>query len=885
MTVVHVVSHTHWDREWYQPAVRFRQRLVALVDELIDAPSLSHEGASFLLDGQMAVVEDYLSVRRERAAELSMLLKSGVIEAGPWFVLADELIPGGEALVRNLLAGRRTLRLLRALDQSPRVLYCPDSFGHPAALPALARGFGFGMIVAWRGFGSVRWPQADTCTWRAPNGEEVTLYHLSKSGYELGSSLPSDAAAARERWAEIRGELLPRNTTGEALLLNGADHHARQRNRDEAIAALAVAAVPDEIRASSLGGFAAAVEQRVATLAPLPRVEGELRDSYGFTWTIPGTLATRAHQKRRNAQLERLLVRDVEPWVALAAFTARRADTGGSGGGARRSLVEAAWRSLLLCHPHDTLCGCSTDEVARAMDARLEETASQGAGLRADALHDLIDYREDDARERGAEWKPTVVVRNRTARNRGGVALLRLTQFVRDVPVGPGSAGKAGVPAPNAKRTPAVAEFAAVQVLSRSEGHERTESPRHYPDNDLIAVHEVAAWIPEVPAYGVRGFAHTPRNRPAAIPNEARAERTTITNGRVSVRVHEDGRVEFTDVERGRAVRDLLRWEVHVDLGDSYTPSVRGVKFTPKFLGARVVHRGPVRAAIESKWEFRAKRERVAVAVQLIVDADAPWLRIHVNGTNAANDHRLRIRVTTGVTEPRVVADAMFGPVERRPVVVAPADLKMETPPATAPLHRYVSLFSAAGGATLFSDGLAEYEADDDGGVAVTLLRCVGELSRVDIPERPGHAGWPMSVPGAQCHGAFGAEFAVMLHGARNAETIDAIERAADDILLPLTGGTLRSALRNPGVVQGIALEGEGLAFSCAKQSEDGEWLVLRCVNLLDEARAGVWRVGVPIREAHLARLDETVVSRAKMTGDRIDFDARPHGAVTLHVR
>jgi len=79
MTTVHVVSHTHWDREWYQPAVRFRQRLVALVDELIDSPALSHAGASFLLDGQMAVIEDYLSVRRERAAELSMMLKSGVI--------------------------------------------------------------------------------------------------------------------------------------------------------------------------------------------------------------------------------------------------------------------------------------------------------------------------------------------------------------------------------------------------------------------------------------------------------------------------------------------------------------------------------------------------------------------------------------------------------------------------------------------------------------------------------------------------------------------------------------------------------------------------------------------------------------------------------------
>jgi hypothetical protein len=465
------------------------------------------------------------------------------------------------------------------------------------------------------------------------------------------------------------------------------------------------------------------------------------------------------------------------------------------------------------------------------------------------------------------------------------VALLRLTQFIADVPVGPGSAGKAGTPAPHAKRTPAVPEFAAVQVLSRSEQYERTESPRHYPDNDLVAVHEVAAWIPEVPAYGVRSFAHTSRSRPGAVPNEARADRTTITNGRISVRVHEDGRIEFTDVVRNRVVRDLLQWDSRVDLGDSYTPSIRGMKFSPKFLGARVVHRGPVRAAIESKWEFRAKKERVVAAVQLIVDADAPWLRVHVAGTNAASDHRLRLRVATGVKQARVFADAMFGPVERRPVEVTAEDLKMETPPRTAPLHRYVSLFGTAESATLFSDGLAEYEPDDDGGIAVTLLRATGELSRSDIPERPGHAGWPVPVPGAQCHGAFGADLAVMLHGPRSAPVIDAIERAADDILLPLTGATLRSALEHPAAVPGVALEGEGLAFSCAKESDDGAWLVLRCVNLTDESRNGAWRLGGPVREAKIARLDETAAGNARCEDGAVHFTAGPRAAVTVLIR
>ena len=129
----------------------------------------------------------------------------------------------------------------------------------------------------------------------------------------------------------------------------------------------------------------------------------------------------------------------------------------------------------------------------------------------------------------------------------------------------------------------------------------------------------------------------------------------------------------------------------------------------------------------------------------------------------------------------------------------------------------------------------------------VTLVRGVGELSRNDLVERPGHAGWPTPTPGAQCLGEFGGEFAVMLHGPRLAPTIDAIERAADDVLNPLVGTTLRSAISVQPRVDGVELVGAGLAFSTIKESEDGEWLVLRCVNAA--RRGGRRRVATAIRD------------------------------------
>lgn len=863
---IHVLSHTHWDREWYLPVARFRQQLVALVDDLIDDPPAA--GSSFLLDGQMVVIEDYLAVKPEREAALTALLTSGALEAGPWYVLADELIPGGEALVRNLLAGRRALGALGA--SAPAVLYCPDSFGHPAALPTLAVGFGLGLVILSRGFGGARWPVGDAFTWTAPNGDSAVLYHLSKKGYDIGENLPADPAAAVARWAELRDDLLGRARLGVALLPNGADHHARQARLGDALVSLATAARPHDVRGSSLSAFATDAVARARTRRLEP-VRGELRDSYGFTWTLQGTFATRAHQKRRNAQAERLLVRDAEPWVALAR---RR------GAPSRAAVVHAAWKSLLLCHPHDTLCGCSTDEVARAMDVRLNEAIAQGEGLRGDATNNLIGHSPDAARERRADWKPMVVVRNPAARARGGVAILRVSSFVSDVKVG---ANASPGPVETARAaTPALGGVHAAQVLGRALEHERTEAPRHYPDDDIVQVTTIAAWIPEVPGYGIRCFPHQSRTRRSEPDHPVRADGTTITNGIVSVAVAADGRVSLTDESSSRTIVDLLRWESATDRGDLYTPSIRESRFAPVYRGARTMHKGPVRATVETRWSFGSGRERIDARVQLIVDANAPFVRVRVEGTNGASDHRLRLGFATDVRNGQVVADAMFGPVERVPIVVPAADAAFELPPPTAPLHRFVSLFGAKTGATLFSDGLGEYEAQSDGTILVTLVRSVDELSRNDLPERPGHAGWPTHTPEAQCIGPFAAELAILLHGPRSAPTHDAIERAADDVLLPLTGASLRSALSLPKPLEGVELAGIGLACSAITQSQDGEWLVLRCVNATDEAQKGSWRTGVPIREARLARLDEMPLEALDVGAGIFRFTAPPRGVVTI---
>ena len=56
-------------------------------------------------------------------------------------------------------------------------------------------------------------------------------------------------------------------------------------------------------------------------------------------------------------------------------------------------------------------------------------------------------------------------------------------------------------------------------------------------------------------------------------------------------------------------------------------------------------------------------------------------------------------------------------------------------------------------GLLFLAPGFFEYEHTADGHFLVTLLRAVGQLSREDVATRPGHAGWPVPTPLAQCLG------------------------------------------------------------------------------------------------------------------------------------
>lgn len=101
---VHVIHHTHWDFEWYFTANESLVQLAYHLDEVMQA--LEQQQISYyLLDGQMSILDDYLTSFPEQKERLMKLVKSGKLAIGPWYTQTDELIVRGESIVRNLNLG------------------------------------------------------------------------------------------------------------------------------------------------------------------------------------------------------------------------------------------------------------------------------------------------------------------------------------------------------------------------------------------------------------------------------------------------------------------------------------------------------------------------------------------------------------------------------------------------------------------------------------------------------------------------------------------------------------------------------------------------------------------------------------------------------------
>jgi alpha-mannosidase len=348
-----VVPHTHWDREWYLPFEQFRLRLGAVVDGVLDTLESDASFTSFTLDGQAIVLEDYVEVRPENEGRLRALLADGRLEVGPSYVLPDEILVGGESLVRNLLLGRRVCR--RFGVEPSGAGYLPDSFGHPAQLPQILAGFGIRTFLFSRGMGDEIDDVGVAFRWRAGPTEVVASQMLPHYDNFARLTWQHDAEQRLRAIVEHLGDFVKRAGQDEIVLANGSDHLPIEPELPEILT---------EVEQTFGAGFRIGrYDEHAPESDELPVHEGELVGSR-LQNVLRGVNSARIYLKQANERAERRLL-SIETAAALRAL---REDAPYPAADLR-----LAWRDLLRNHPHDSICGCSCDEVHRDMVVRYEQ--------------------------------------------------------------------------------------------------------------------------------------------------------------------------------------------------------------------------------------------------------------------------------------------------------------------------------------------------------------------------------------------------------------------------------------------------------------------------------------------------------------------------------
>ena len=366
MATIHIVPHTHWDREWYLPFQRFRLKLVHLIDSLLDLLAADPQYAFFTLDGQTILLEDYLEIRPEREAQIREFVQSGRLLIGPWYILPDEFLVSPEATIRNFLQGERDAR---RFGGKMKVGYIPDPFGHIGQMPQILNGFGIQAACVQRGL------DEEPCEiwWQAPDGSRVLMAYL-RDGYGNAWNLPADDPPAFLKMASTRAaDLKPHSNVNQILLMFGTDHTEPNPATSAAIRYSNQNAGDDSFLQSTLPAYLQAVRHEIeARNFTLPVIQGELRSSRRHH-LLPGVLSTRVWIKQRNHACETLLERWAEPFSLFASQAVPGVDPYSNRLNHPAAILRQAWKLLMKCHPHDSICGCSIDEVHAEMRPRFDQ--------------------------------------------------------------------------------------------------------------------------------------------------------------------------------------------------------------------------------------------------------------------------------------------------------------------------------------------------------------------------------------------------------------------------------------------------------------------------------------------------------------------------------
>lgn len=734
--IIHVISHTHWDREWYFTVDDSQILMAKGFDEVLSAlennPNIKH----YMLDAQVSVLEEYLKLKPQDLTRVKALIKSGRLVTGPWYTQPDVFDIHGESIVRNLLIG---MKMADELGGGMKIGYLPDTFGFNAQMPYIYSECGLDKAVIRRGYDPKIHGKTEFI-WKGLDGESSVRTSVQPFGYSMGH--PRRGARYRDfsldalvqQTYPLLEKVKELSSSNHVMLTIGGDQVSVDDQFDQFVELLQKNSKTDDIFIqSSLEEYFDALEKDL----PLDHYTGEFR-SPRYARVHRTIESSRYDIKRANYLAEQALLRYAEPINAISKELGLYHDD---------ENIERAWKLILESHAHDSMGGCNSDQTNEIVLSRC---------IRAKHIADGVFYHQARLLTRNISKNDSesviTVFNSSTLDNAFGAELNVLSEtpnFCLQDDKG-NSILYSIISQKSIKK--------ARKIIYTSEG-ERESNVEEYFYETKIRLHDCP-----VPVLGYQALRLYPSDKSALKLNQISGE--SIENDRYKV-TFVQGTINFEDKLRHIHYDDFISFEDVADDGDLYdfSPLKNDNQITNTNVKLNKIEGSDIEQTMNLTYTLNLpvrinseRTKRVTDTVKQIINVrlrlvNGQNLRIDADLTNKALDHRLRLLFHTDIESTTSYSSLPFGIIKRDKESIPENwhESYDEYPANIEPFSGIVSIRDKQKNLTIFAKGNKEYEIIQPGVIAITLFRSVGAIGKSDLVYRPGReSGRCVAAPESQ---------------------------------------------------------------------------------------------------------------------------------------
>jgi alpha-mannosidase len=699
MTNVHIVNHTHWDREWYFTSMDALVLSDQLFSDAIEELK-QHPEASFVLDGQLSILDDYLQLYPEKLTDIKKLIADKQLFIGPWYTQSDAFFASGESILRNAMIG--IFESKKYGDYLP-IGYLPDTFGFNAQIPVILKEVGLDSVIMWRGLHLNKHVKSPYFKWASLNGKAVVTALNLPQGYGTGMLLEPTTEYVDGR-LDPAVDFIKQYTAGEVLIPSGNDQLAIIHDFSKKVDAINELG-KYEYQVSTYQDFLNYVKEQ-----PLEVYQGEFREP--VLARVHKTIGSvRMDLKKAIFHLEDQLVQRIEPLMVIAEQIGIKLSN---------RLLMQAWKKLLESQAHDSLAGCVSDSVAEDIKHRLKEAQEICDSIENTIMKQLTDYLELEPHE--------VLVVNPSPKPFDGIKKVTILSSTNKICF-------TGADSVVVKQK---------YVDSRENILEETPAGNRFitePGYYILTV-ELTCELPGL-GYKVFSFEECLES----------TERINLTDQQIKgtqvALTFTDGKVDLN--YRGRIFSDFLSLTDEANAGDTYDFSpLAEVQMESLIFDhcecwkepqqEKMILNGRVKLP-RSLTDRKAKRynQEFAYQVQLTITIDDE-IRGKISFKNSLLNHRIRLQINNNQAFTHALAGMPFGFLTRENETLENwEESYIEMPVNVNPFEKIISCASTNQRLSLFTQDSKEYEYQDDK-LWITILATTDSLGKPDLLYRPGRA-------------------------------------------------------------------------------------------------------------------------------------------------